>query len=116
MDDLQSKHRLVLWVGQPPMRDKGFDRRIAVINDVVAAQAQDRPWVTFIDTAAILGGSDGGYVDRLPGIDQDLRQGDGIHLSRAGADLLAEHLLGLIDEEITAVAPAPTTTVTTTTG
>ena len=77
-----------------------------MINDVVAAQAQDRPWVTFIDTAAILGGSDGGYVDRLPGIDQDLRQGDGIHLSRAGADLLAEHLLDLIDEEITAVAPS----------
>ena len=84
------------------MRDAGFDHRIAIINDVVAEAADERPWVTFVDTDAVLGGSDGGYVDRLPGIDEDLRQGDGIHLSRAGADLLARHLLELIDDELTA--------------
>jgi hypothetical protein len=105
MDELQAEDRLVLWIGQPPMRDGGFARRIEVINEVVAAEVEDRPWVTFVDTAEILGGPDGGYVDRLPGIDEDLRQGDGIHLSRAGADLLARHLLDLIDDEIAAVAP-----------
>jgi hypothetical protein len=112
MDELRADDRLVLWIGQPPMRDAGFDGRIAVINEVVAAEAKDRPWVTFIDTAPVLGGPDGGYVDRLPGSDDDLRQGDGIHLSRAGADLLARHLLDLIDDEITAVTPSTTTTTT----
>ena len=105
MDALQARDRLILWIGQPPMRDAGFDRRISVINEVVAEQAADRPWVTFVDTAPIVGGRNGGYADRLPGIDEDLRQGDGIHLSRAGADLLARHLLGIIDDEIAAVAP-----------
>jgi uncharacterized protein len=99
MDSLLARDRLILWIGQPPMRDADFDRRIAVINEVVAAEAEDRPWVTFVDTASVLGGADGGYADRLPGHDEDLRQGDGIHLSRAGADLLAHHLLGLIDDE-----------------
>lgn len=104
MDSLQAEDRLIFWIGQPPMRDAGFDQRIAVINEVVAAEAADRAWVTFVDTAEIVGGADGRYVDRLPGIDEDLRQGDGIHLSRAGADLLAEHLLRLINEEIAAAA------------
>lgn len=102
MDSLLAKDRLLFWIGQPPMRDAGFDRRIAVINEVVIAQAEERPWVTFLDTRTVVGGADGGYVDRLPGIDEDLRQGDGIHLSRAGADLLARHLLGLISDEIAA--------------
>lgn len=105
MDELQAEDRLVLWIGQPPMREAGFDRRIRVINEVVAVEAEQRPWVTFVDTAPVLGGSDGHYVDRLPGIDEDLRQDDGIHLSRAGADLLARHLLDRIDDEIAAVAP-----------
>jgi hypothetical protein len=112
MDELQADDRVVFWIGQPPMRDGGFDHRIDVINEVVAEQAEDRPWVTFVDTAPILGGADGGYVDRLPGIDEDLRQGDGIHLSRAGADLLAQHLLTLIDDEVAKAAPKASTTTT----
>jgi hypothetical protein len=108
MDELQDPHRVVLWVGQPPMREAGFDRRIAVINEVVADAARTRPWVTFVDTAGVLGGPDGGYVERLPGTDDDLRQADGIHLSRAGADLLARRLLELVQAEILAADPAPT--------
>ncbi len=100
MDSLQAEDRLILWVGQPPMRDAGFDSRVQVINEVVASEGEDRPWVEFVDTSTVLGGPDGGYVGRLPGIDEDLRQGDGIHLSRAGADLLAQHLLDLIAKEI----------------
>ena len=91
---LQARDRLILWIGQPPMRDAGFDRRIDVINEVVAAEAEDRQWVTFVDTAPLLGDGDGDYVDRLPGIDEDLRQGD------------ARYLLAMIDDEIAAVAPS----------
>lgn len=102
MDELQDPHRLVFWVGQPPMRDAAFDRRIGIINDVVATEAADRPWVTFVDTAEVLGGPDGGYAARLPGTDADLRQADGIHLSRAGADLLARQLLTRVQDEVVA--------------
>jgi hypothetical protein len=106
MDSLAADDRLIFWIAQPPMRDATFDARISVINEVVRAEAEERRWVTFVDTAAVLGGADGGYVDRLPGLDEDLRQGDGIHLSRAGADLLARHLLDLVHDEITAAERA----------
>lgn len=102
MDSLQARNRVIFWVGQPPMRDADFDRRIAVINEVVAEQAEDRPWVTYVDPAEVLGGPDGRYVDRRPDVEADLRQSDGIHLSRAGADLLASRLLALIADELAA--------------
>ena len=105
MDSLAAEDRIIFWVGQPPMRDGGFHARVSVINEVVRAEAEERPWVTFVDTSAVLGGDDGGYLDRLPGIDEDLRQGDGIHLSRAGADLLAAHLLARIAHELAELAP-----------
>lgn len=104
MDALHARDRVIFWVGQPPMRDTGFDQRVAVINEVVAEQAEDRPWVTYVDPADVLGGPDGRYVDRRPGTDADLRQSDGVHLSRAGADLLAGHLLTLIADELAEVS------------
>ena len=67
---------------------------------ILAEAAEDRPWVELVETAAVLGDADGGYADRLPGYDEDLRQDDGIHLSRAGADLLARHLLSLVADEL----------------
>jgi hypothetical protein len=47
-----------------------------------------------------------------------MRQGDGIHLSRAGGDRLAGYILDALDREIAALAPplpatAPSTTTTT---
>lgn len=100
MDALRAEDRLLLWVGQPPMRDSGFDARIAVINDVVAEQAEGRAWVRFVDTRRVLGDDRGRYVDRRPDVDGSLRQADGIHLSRAGADLLAHHLRRVLADEV----------------
>ncbi|MGQ0432801.1 MAG: SGNH/GDSL hydrolase family protein [Microthrixaceae bacterium] len=104
MDSMAAKDRLVLWIGQPPMRSPDFDRRMRVINAVVRAEAATRPWVTYVDTTSVLGDAAGSYTDRQPGTDVDLRQDDGIHLSRAGADLLARHLLDLVHDEIAAAS------------
>src|SRR3546814_10359409 len=86
MDSLQGEGRLVLWVGQPPMRDAGFNDRVDILNSVYEEQAADRPWVRYVDVDTVLG-DDGEYAARLPdgagGQTDDLRQGDGIHLSRS---------------------------------
>jgi hypothetical protein len=103
MDQLYAPDRLVLWVLQPPMRDGGFDARIQIINDVYRTAAADRPWVELVESAEVVGTPDGGY-------DPAQRQGDGIHLSREGADTLAAHLLSLIAAEMSADAPTTTTT------
>ena len=105
MDQLHAADRLVLWVLQPPMRDGEFDARIEIINDVFVPQPRTGP---------------GSRSSRPPRCSATptapttpaQRQGDGIHLSREGADLLAQHLLDLIAAELP--DPASTTTTTTT--
>jgi hypothetical protein len=93
MDQLQAPGRLVLWVAQPPMRDGDFDARIRIINELYRDAAATRPWVDLVETAPVVGTAAGGY-------DSARRQGDGIHLSREGADLLAGDLLARITAEL----------------
>jgi hypothetical protein len=97
MDQLRGDGRLVVWVGQPHMREDGFDERMGVLNEIYAQEAEGRPWVTFLDSRPVLSPDGEGYQVEAGGT--TLRQGDGIHLSRAGADLLADAVLERIAEE-----------------
>jgi hypothetical protein len=103
MDQLRAGDRWVVWVAQPPMREPGYAARLAIVNRVHAAEAAQRPWVSLIDTAAVLGGEDGGYTPTRPdvtGAPVEVRRGDGIHLTPAGADLLAAHVLDEIRDRV----------------
>jgi uncharacterized protein len=94
--------RIVYWVGQPIMRSAGFSERMAGLNAIYRAEAESRPWVRYVDSYSMFANEAGAYEAFLPGVDgtvQDLRQGDGIHLSRAGGDLLARHVLDLIEAD-----------------
>lgn len=95
MDLLVAEGRPVLWVGQPPMRDAGFSEKMRFLDTIYRAEAARRPAVTFVDSTAVLGSADGGWTPYLPGSgDRTLaRQADGIHLSRAGGDRLADFVL-----------------------
>jgi hypothetical protein len=99
MDAIRADGRAVLWIGLPPMRDPDFGARMAVVNQAYAAEAATRPWITLVDPATVVGDADGAYADELPdaaGAPVDVRLGDGIHLSAAGSDRLAAHVLDLI--------------------
>ena len=103
MDLLRSAHRRVIWVGQPRMRSSDFDHRMGILDDIYAAEAKKRPWIRFVDSRPVLAGEDGGYAAYLPGDDGQpelARQGDGIHLSRFGADRLADAVFDVIDGEM----------------
>jgi uncharacterized protein len=89
MDQLRADDRLVLWVTQPPMRDPGFNGRIAVVNQAIAAEAATRPWIALVDPAPVVGATT-----------PDVRRSDGIHLTEAGGELLATHVLGLLGERV----------------
>ena len=109
MDVLRADDRVVYWVGLPPMRDDGFDRRAGVMNAIYEEEASTRPWMTYLDTHEIFGDEDGDYVERkvdASGALVDLRQEDGVHLSQPGATRLARVMLDLIDQEIRAGADA----------
>ncbi len=102
MDLLREDGRIVYWVGQPVMRDGGFSTKMAGLNEIYESEAATRPWVRFIDAYEMFGDDAGAYSAFLPGTDgelQDMRQGDGIHLSRAGGDLLARAVLDLIEAD-----------------
>ena len=103
MDRLRADDRMVVWVGQPPMRDPDFAARMAALNQIYAAEAAGRPWVTFVDPAALVGGPDGAYAQTgtdAAGAPVELRQPDGIHLTPAAGDLVATHVLGLVGEQV----------------
>ena len=94
--------RIVYWVGQPSMRSANFSQRMAGLNAIYRDEAESRPWVRYVDSFALFSNSAGQYEAFLPGLDgrvQDLRQGDGIHLSRPGGDLLARRVLDLIEAD-----------------
>jgi hypothetical protein len=99
MDQLRGDGRLVIWVGQPRMRDEGFDRRMAALDEIYAEEADSRPWVHFLDSRPILSPDGEGYQAADDGT--SLRQRDGIHLDRAGAERLAEAIFTKIDERAT---------------
>lgn len=102
MDLLRAEGRVVYWVGQPIMRDPGFSDRMARLNEIFRSEAETRPWVRYIDSYSMFASASGAYEAFLPGVDgtvQDLRQGDGIHLSRPGGDLLARAVLDQIEAD-----------------
>lgn len=116
MDRLIADGRGVIWVGQPIMRDANFDESMAYISSLYELEAARRPLVSFVDARAVFAGAEGRYADYLPGPDGQLDQmrlPDGIHLTRSGAQRLAEQIFPLLpvvtDPDIPA-QPAGTTT------
>ncbi len=102
MDVLYDEFRTVYWVGMPICRDGGYSDRMRVQNQVYAEEAAKRPWVRFIDTYPLFADEGGGYADYLPSEDGTLvlmRQGDGIHWSRAGGDRVADAVLASLEAD-----------------
>jgi len=88
--------RLVLWVGQPPMRGEGFDSRMKQLNDLYRAEADERPGVQYLDLRSLFTDESGNYARYLldsSGKLVDVRLTDGVHLSHWGGEWLSEFLL-----------------------
>ena len=88
--------RLLIWVGQPIMRDPSYDERMQQINAIYAAEAAERPQVHYVDTRNLFRGPDGGFSRYVIGQDgqrTDVRLTDGVHLSTTGGRWLSEVLL-----------------------
>jgi hypothetical protein len=107
MDQLGGDGRLVVWVGQPIMRDSGFSEREKILDAIFADEAGRRPWIRFVDTRPVLSSDGTSYNAYLSGGDGApvlMRQGDGIHLTRAGGDRVANAVLDVVTAEIAKAA------------
>lgn len=100
MDLLMDDQRLVVWVGQPIMRSSGFSQDLELLNSIYSDEAARRDGVEFLDSWDLFVDENGGYTDLLEAADGkvlDLRQNDGVHLTRDGGARLATAVLELID-------------------
>ena len=102
IDLLTADGRAVIWIGQPVMRDTEFDERMEYLSSLYQSEASARAYVSFVDARRVFAGDDGRYADYLPAGDGSLTQmrlGDGIHLTRSGAERLVSQLLPLLPIE-----------------
>jgi uncharacterized protein len=109
----------VYWVGQPIAREAGYSQRMAHLNEIYAAQAEEHPNTTFLSLYDTFQRAGGGYADYLPGADGELvlmRNDDGIHLTRAGGDRAADVIFDALEADLPeGGAPDRPSTATTTT-
>ncbi len=95
--------RILIWVGQPIMRDPDFDRKMVELNEIYAAEAGARERVRYVDTRDLFRGPDGGfsrYVIDEAGQRTDVRLTDGVHLSTIGGQRLSQLLLDHLGEMV----------------
>ena len=116
MDQIVSEGRTLVLVGIPIVRDPGRSAEYQVINTIYKEEADKRKGrVIFVDTYPLFQAADGSYADYLPNAAGELvryREGDGIHLTRAGGDIVAEQIFKAIAEnfDITSWREGTTTT------
>jgi len=94
-----SAHRPVWWVGMPVARNAEQSAVYRALNKIYVAEAKKRPDVHYVDTYTMFCDASGRYADYLIGLSGQrelMRQGDGIHWSRAGGDLAASAVLDQI--------------------
>jgi hypothetical protein len=114
MDILTTRGRRVYWVGNPIMKDFGYRERIAMMNHIYEAEAKKHPGVTFVSTWRALANEKGSYTEYLKDENGDrvlMRAPDGIHLTRAGGDRMAQVVLDAIMKDwgmAVSGAPSPT--------
>jgi uncharacterized protein len=89
----------LIWVGHPIVRDPDYSEDMTMLNDIYAeaVRAAGGDWMPSWDLFA---DGEGGYVAHGKGLSGEtvrLRADDGVHLSSAGYDLLADHLNPHID-------------------
>ena len=106
MGYLEGQGIRVYWVGQPIARDAGYSENMQTLNQIFEEQAADHPNTTYLSMYELFEREGGGYSDYLPGPDGQLvemRNADGIHLTRAGGDRAAAEIFGALEADL----PAP---------
>ena len=86
----------VVWLGLPITKDGGQSRRWKVINRAIRAEVEERPGKSaYVDMYGLLS-DDGDFAPYLPAKDGQLvkvRADDGVHLERAGGDIVAKQVV-----------------------
>jgi hypothetical protein len=100
MEQLIAEGRDVYWIGMPIVRSETFRERLRILNGIYESEAAAHDGVTYVASWPVFTGPDGDYSEYLPNADGDvvdMRLNDGVHLTTAGAILLADVVFEVID-------------------
>lgn len=114
IDALLAQNVKIIWLGQPPMGDPAYDADMQVISALQKERAITKK-ITFVDLRAPFLGSDGNYSQRGPddtGIDQKLRQNDGVTFFKLGNNRIGQIVLAALKNDAP-LPNAPTTALIT---
>lgn len=96
------------WLELPDMREARLRENIDAIRLLVQAEAERRSSVVYVPTRPLLSRREGVYSPYVigdRGLPLQVRDADGVHLNRAGADLMARHLRTLWFPEAESAQP-----------
>ncbi len=103
MDQVTGSGATLFWLSVPPIADTArYQDRYQLINQIVAQEAARRPGkVVEVDMGKALGAADSGYSPFVTNPDGSLvqvRTGDGIHVTRAGGDRIAQAVVAAMGQ------------------
>jgi uncharacterized protein len=113
IDALLAQKVKVIWLGEPPMGDPGYDADMQIITSLQKERALAKG-ISFIDLRSPFLGSDGAYTDRGPdetGADRRLRESDGVTFFKVGNNRLGQIVLDAIKNGAPAASPVQNTAV-----
>ena len=98
---LQADGAKVIWIGLPPMKSDGYNKKIALVNRIHYTVVSASPNAVWYSTGGTVGDTTGQFRDfgQIGNHAVRLRQSDGIHLSDDGASLIVEKLLPWLAKE-----------------
>lgn len=95
LEVLTADHRLIVWVGLPPMRVAWSVAGVPAINAAAAAVVADFPQAAMIDIWDLFGGAP--YAEKVAppagGSPVRVRMDDGIHLNRTGSSWVSHEVV-----------------------
>jgi hypothetical protein len=109
----------VVWVGMPPMADPDLDAAMDLEDAIYRSQSAAFPGALYVPSTPVLGSPSGGYETTGPGATGQpvvLRTPDGVHLTPAGAGVLAHAVIDAVDERWHLMLGPPPQSATTTPG
>ncbi len=101
LEMLEADGATVVWVGLPPMKQGGYDARMALVNRIAYSVVSASPQAVWFSTGALLGDANGSYREfgRVRGSTARLRAEDGVHWSDDGASLVSGKLMAWLEKQ-----------------
>jgi hypothetical protein len=90
----------VVWVGMPPMADPGLNSAMQREDTIYERQTETFPGALYVPSISVLGNVSGQFVASgadVSGQSVALRTPDGVHLTPAGAAVLARVVIDAVD-------------------